>query len=62
MEDPEILKKAALHLNKYIKEYDFDKINEILKTEFPIDYPITDINMSVLSVICTMRDRTPQEK
>jgi len=30
-----------------------------LNSEFPIDYSITDTDMSALSMTCTMPDRTP---
>lgn len=54
--------RAAAYLFNYIKHYQFDGINEILNSEFPIDFSITDTDMSALSMTCTMPDRTPQEK
>ena len=51
-----------MYLFKYIKGYKFDEINEILSSEFPVNFSITDTDMSALLMICTMPDRTPEEK
>ena len=58
----ELIAKAAIVLNPNIKRYKYDKINEILNSEFPIDYPITDTQMSALSLACSLPEPTPQHK
>jgi hypothetical protein len=55
----ELINKAAIVLNPNIKRYKYDKINEILNSEFPVDYPITDTRMSALSLACSLPEPTP---
>ena len=52
----ELIKKAAQVLNPKIKKYKFNEVNNILKSEFPTDYPITDTKMSPLSHACALLD------
>ena len=55
----ELINKAAIVLNPNIKRYKYDKINEILNSEFPIDHPITDTKMSALCLACSLPEPTP---
>ena len=56
--DPELIKKAALVINPKIKRYKYDEVDEILNSEFPIDYPITDSRMPCLSLACSLPEKT----
>ena len=38
----DLINRAAIVLNPNIKRYRYDKITEILNSEFPVDHPITD--------------------
>ena len=38
----ELIKKAATYVNPHIKAYNFQEVEDILNSEFPIDYPVTD--------------------
>ena len=55
----ELIRKAAIMLNPSIKRYKYDKINEILNSEFPPDFPIGDTEMSSLCLACSMPEPTP---
>ena len=60
-EDSEIndlVKKAAIVINPKIKRYKFGEIDEILNSEFPIDYPVTDTRMPCLSLACSLPEKT----
>ena len=57
-----LIQKAAIVLNPNIKRYKYDKINEILNSEFPINYAITDTKMSSLSLVASMPEPTAQHK
>ena len=48
--------RAAQAINPKIKKYNFDSINNILGSEFPVDYPVTDSQMSALSLACSLSD------
>ena len=37
-----------------IKKCKKNEVLEILKSEFPIDYPLTDLNLSTLSFACSL--------
>lgn len=54
----ELIKKAATVINPNIKRYNYDKVNEILNSEFPIDFPVTDTKMSTLCLACTLPEPT----
>ena len=61
--ETQLLKSAAILLNPKIKTYKFEGIDEILNSdEFPIDFPVTDTQMSSFSYACTFPDGTPQRK
>ena len=49
-------------INAKIKRYKTDEVNEILNSEFPIDFVINDIGMSKLSMACSLHDEQPAMK
>ena len=56
--DQDLIKRAAMVLNPKIKRYKYDEIDEILNSEFPIDYPVTDTKMPCLSLACSLPEKT----
>ena len=59
-EQEELVREAARLLNTKIKQYKFDDVKDILESgEFPIDFPVTDTQMSALSLACSMADTSP---
>ncbi len=56
------IKMAAFSLGPKIKRYDFDEIQKILDSGFPIDYPVTDTKMPALTAICSLKDNTSQHQ
>jgi len=59
--ESDILKRAAIFINPKIKAYRFDEVRKILDSgEFPINYPITDTQMSSLGLLCAMPDISTQ--
>ena len=54
----DLVKKAAIVINPKIKRYKYNEIDEILNSEFPIDYPVTDTSMPSLSLACSLPEKT----
>ena len=57
-----LIRKAAIVINPKIKRYQLDGVKQILNSEYPVDFPVTDTNMSALSLACSLSDATPQHK
>ena len=56
---PEIQKlidKAAMVLSAKIKKHKVPEVSDVLNSEFPVDYPITDTRMSALSFTCSLTE------
>ena len=49
-----LVKKAAIVIPLKIKKCKNNEVLEILKSEFPVDYPVTDTNLSSLSFACSV--------
>jgi len=47
-------------LNTRIKKCNKDGVDELLNSEFPIDYPVTETGITSLGLACTLPDKTPQ--
>ena len=47
-------------LNPKIKKYKFDGVEEILNSEYPIDFSVTDTQMSAFSLACSLGEKTIQ--
>ena len=56
-----LVRKAAQLLNPKIKKYKFKEVNNILESEFPIDEPITDTNMSAICLATTLLDNDAEK-
>ena len=54
----DLVKKAAIVINPKIKRYKYAEIDDILNSEFPIDYPVTDTRMPCLSLACSLPEKT----
>jgi hypothetical protein len=56
-----LIQKAAIYLYPKIKTYQIPEVNEVLESEeYPIDYPITDTNISAFGFGCSRIDSTPE--
>ena len=53
-----LIKKAAQLLNPKIISYSYEQVAKIMNSEFPVDYPITNTNMSAFQMACSMPDNT----
>ena len=49
-----LVKKAAVILPLKIKKQKLKEVHEILSSEFPVDFPVTDTNLSSLSYACSI--------
>ena len=45
-----------------IKNYKFEEVQEILNSEYPIDYTITDVGLSAFMYACSLPDQTPPQR
>ena len=52
------MKRAAIVLIPKIKKYKLNEVTNILNSDFPTDYPITDTKMPSLSLACSLSDDT----
>ena len=57
-----LIQKAAMVLSTKIKREKIDEVQNVLNSEFPVDYPITDTGMSALSFACSMTENDNQEQ
>ena len=49
-----LVEKAATVLPAKVKKQKVQEVGEIIQSEFPIDFPITDTGMTVLTVACSL--------
>ena len=54
----QLIKKAAIVISPKIKRFKHQEVEEILDSEFPINTPVTDTQMSSLSLTCSLPDNT----
>ena len=52
---PDLAKKAAQIIFSRIKKYNFAEIEKILSSDYPVDHPVTDTQMSSFSFACSLR-------
>ena len=57
-----LIQKAAMVLSTKIKREKIDEVQNVLNSEFPVDYPITDTGMSALSFACSMTENDINEQ
>ena len=57
-----LIRKAAQVINPKIKKYKFDEVENILKSEFPVDEFVTDTLMSSLCLACSLPDNTEDKQ
>ena len=57
-----LIEKAAMVLSAKIKKHKVKEVQDVLSSEFPVDYPITDTRMSALSFACSLTENTAAEK
>ena len=56
----QLIKKAAIVISPKIKRFKHQEVEEILDSEFPINTPVTDTQMSSISLTCSLPDNTQQ--
>ena len=49
-------------LSAKIKKHKVKEVQDVLNSEFPVDYPITDTRMSALSFACSLTEKNDAEK
>ena len=57
-----LIRRAAIVLNPKIKKYKFKEVKNILDSEYPVDEPITDTQMSALCLACSLSDSTEKHQ
>ena len=57
-----LIRKAAIVLNQKTRTYQFDEIDTILNSEFPIDTAVTDTEMNVLGLACSLNDNDEDDR
>ena len=58
----QLVRKAAIVLNQKVRTYKFDEVETILQSEFPIDTAVTDTEMSVLGLACSLNDSDEDDR
>ena len=57
------MRKLAIKLHPSIKDYKYEEIEAILKTEgFGVDSPISDTGFSAFMLACSLKDDTVDQK
>lgn len=51
-----LIRRAALVLFQRVRQYNFEEVNRILNSEYPIGTPVTDTDMDVFSLACSLPD------
>ena len=56
-----LVEKAATVLPAKVKKHKVSEVGEIIQSEFPIDFPITDTGMTVLIVACSLASENSEK-
>ena len=57
-----LVKRAALVLFQRVKQYNIQEVDKILNSEYPIGTAVTDTDMDVFSLACSLPDHNNQLK
>ena len=57
-----LIEKAAMVLSAKIKKHKVKEVQDVLSSEFPVDYPITDTRMSALSFASSLTENSEEER
>ena len=51
----DLVKKAGQIIFLKIKKYNFAEVEKILNSDYPVDHPVTDTQMSSFSFACSLQ-------